>query len=182
MKIDHDKIESLLNEIHKTDYYIMPFADNFTSNMEYKIYVNHIEIMIEEFGLINHFKTKSSTLYLTKFGKKVISHYGGWLKYLEIEKIKSHRIERKNIFDFRISKFQYYTFWPVFIFAFVGFGFSIFNLINDQENKDKTKLQEQQIEQMELELTKLQTSILNQKNLDSLHNPKVLTKKTAKEE
>ncbi len=180
MKIDHNKIESLLNQIHKSDYYVMPFADDFNSNIEYKIYVNHIEIMIEEFGLINHFKTKSSTLYLTKFGKSVISHYGGWSKYLEIDKIKSDRIERKNIFDFRISKFKYFTFWPVFIFAFVGFVFSVFNFINNQENQENAKLQEQQIEQMEVELTKLQTSILNQKNLDSLRNSKELTKKIEK--
>lgn len=180
MKIDQNKIESLLNQIHKSDYYVMPFADDFNSNIEYKIYVNHIEIMIEEFGLINHFKTKSSTLYLTKFGKNVVSNYGGWLKYLEIEKIKSDRIERKNIFDFNISKFKFYRFWPIFIFAFIGFGFSVSNFINNQKNQENAKLQEQRIEQMELELTKLQTSILNQKNLDSLRSSKELTKKIEK--
>lgn len=118
MKIDHNKIESLLNEIHKTDYYIMPFADDFNSNIEYKLYENHIEIMIEEFGLINHFKTKHSTLYLTKFGRNVIVNYGGWLKYLEYETKVQNRVESKAKYDLKISKYLSKTrFWPLIISA-----------------------------------------------------------------
>ena len=89
---------------------------------------------------------------------------------------------RKDIIDFSLSKFKYYTFWPVFIFAFVGFVFSVTNFLNNQKNQDNVKLQEQRIEQMELELTKLHTSISNRKNIDSFRNPKVLTKKKDKKE
>lgn len=89
---------------------------------------------------------------------------------------------RKNVLDLLLKEWQVKTFWPVFTFAFFGFGFSVFNFINNQKNQDNVKLQEQRIEQMGLELTKLQTSILTQKSIDSLHNSKVLTTKIAKEE
>ena len=34
MKIDNNKIEILLNEIYNSDYYVMPFADEFNSNFD----------------------------------------------------------------------------------------------------------------------------------------------------
>jgi len=120
-------------------------------------------------------------LNVTKLGYEVVRK-GGWIKYLEIEKIKSDRLLRKDIIDFSLSKFKYYTFWPIFIFAFVGFGFSVCNFITSQKNQENAKLQEQRIENMESELTKLRISISVQKNLDSLSKTKVLTTKTAKEE
>ncbi|SHH92942.1 hypothetical protein SAMN05444671_4337 [Flavobacterium sp. CF108] len=116
MKIDHNKIESLLIEIHKSNYYIMPLADDFQSNEEYKLYVNHIEIMIEELGLINNFESKKSTLYLTKFGRNVIVNYGGWIKYLEHEAKVQDRVELKAQYDLKISKYLAKTrFWPLII-------------------------------------------------------------------
>ncbi|TDD96145.1 hypothetical protein [Flavobacterium cellulosilyticum] len=115
--------------------------------------------------------------YVTEIG-----HINPFLKNGGFEKIEAEEIQknRKDIIDFKISNFKYYTFWPLFLFAFVGFGFSVSNFISNRKNQENTKLKEQRIEQMELELTKLQTSILNQKNLDSLHNPKGLTKKIDK--
>lgn len=118
-------------------------------------------------------------LNLTKFGYEIVRK-GGWIKHLEQEKIKSNRLLRKDIIDFSLSKFKYYTFWPVFIFAFVGFVFSVTNFLNNQKNQDNVKLQEQRIEQMELELTKLQTSILNQNNPDSFPRSKELSDKKRK--
>lgn len=111
---------------------------------------------------------------VTKLGYEVVRK-GGWIKYIEIERIKSVQLLKKDIFDFKLSKFKYHTFWTVFVFAFVGFGFSVSNFINSRKNQENTNLQEQKIEKLELELTKLQTSILNKKNLDSSYNPKVLT-------
>ncbi|MCD0472504.1 hypothetical protein [Flavobacterium sp. JAS] len=116
MKIEHQKIESLLIEVYKSDYYIIASADHFQSNEEYKLYVNHIEIMIEEFGLINHLKTKKSTLFLTKFGRNVIVNYRGWIKYLEHEKKVQDRVELKAQYDLKVSKYLAKTrFWPLII-------------------------------------------------------------------
>lgn len=101
-------------------------------------------------------------LNVTKLGYEVVRK-GGWIKYLKIERIKSDRLLRKDIFDFNVSKFKYYTFWPVFVFAFIGFGFNVFNFIYSQKNKENIKLQEEKIEKMKLELTKFQNSVLNKK-------------------
>jgi hypothetical protein len=116
MKIEHQKIESLLDEINKSNYYIMLFAEDFQSNEEYKLYVNHIEIMIEELGLINNFESKKSTLYVTKFGRNVIVNYGGWVKYLEHETKVQNRAELKAQYDLKVSKYLAKTrFWPLII-------------------------------------------------------------------
>ena len=118
-------------------------------------------------------------LNLTKLGYEVVRK-GGWIKHLERERIKTKLSDRKETYDFNLSKWKHITFWPIFIFAFIGFGFSVNNFIRNQINQENTKLQEQRIEQMELELTKLQNSISVQKNLDSLHNSKELTMKIDK--
>ena len=146
MKIDHNKIESLLYEINKSEYYIMPYADQFSSNLEYKLYVNHIEIMIEEFTLINHFKTKNSTLYVTKFGRNIIVNYGGWLKFLEHEKTVQIRAESKAKYDLNVSKrLSKIGYWP-FIISIIALIISIGTIIY-------TNLKEQQKQKLELQKT-----------------------------
>jgi len=114
----------------------------------------------------------STTSYVTKvlFAKPFLDR-GGFEKI----ELKESRQNRKDFLDFNVSKFKFYTFWPIFIFAFVGFWFSVSNFVNNRKNQESAKGQEQRIEQMELELTKLRTSILNRKNLDSLRNPKGLS-------
>ena len=136
-----------------------------------EIEMHNPELVKFYFGITTTYSTK--IIFAQPFLKK-----GGFEK-LEKEEIKQNI---KNTFDFNVSKFQYYTFWPIFIFAFIGFGFSVSNFIKDQKNQKNTEIQKQRIDKMELELTKLHTSISNRKNIDSFRNPKVLTKKKDKKE
>jgi hypothetical protein len=116
MKVEDQKIESLLYQIYESNYYVMPFADDFQSNEEYKLYANHVEIMIEEFDLIRHFTSKKSTLYVTKFGRNVIVNYGGWMKYLNHVTKVQERVELKAQYDLLVSKYLAKTrFWPLVI-------------------------------------------------------------------
>jgi hypothetical protein len=159
MKINHNKIESLLNEIHKTDYYIMLFADDFNSNIEYKLYENHIEIMIEEFGLINHFKTKHSTLYLTKFGRNIIINYGGWLKYLEYETRVQNRVESKAKYDLKISKYLSKTRFLPLIISTLSLFLTIGNILHKPEKAEpkyntELKVSKKQIQELKINNTK----------------------------
>ncbi|AIN75169.1 hypothetical protein SAMN02745938_1261 [Flavobacterium psychrophilum DSM 3660] len=124
-------------------------------------------------------------LNVTKLGYEVVRK-GGWNKHLERERIKSERSDKKDIYDFKTSKWKQKTFFWFFGFAVIGSSLSVYNFaVNLSPTEKEKKLQQQQelkIHKMEEELTKLHISTLVQKNLDSLHSPKVLTKKIDKEE
>jgi hypothetical protein len=123
------------------------------------------------FGITSTYSTK------IMFAKPFLKE-GGFVKIENAEKTQN----RKDDFDFKVSKFKYYTFWWFFAFALIGFGLSIYNFTNSLGNEKDIETKDKKKEQKELELTKLQTSILNQKNLYSLHNPKVLRKEIHKKE
>ncbi|TXK76588.1 hypothetical protein FT986_06210 [Mesonia sp. K4-1] len=101
-------------------------------------------------------------------------------KAIELKKRELHKDEvefEKSIIDLRLKKWQVKTFWPIFIFAIIGSGFGVYNFINSLTPSKNTEKLELRIEKMESELKKLQTSISDKKNLDSLQSTKVLTDK-----
>ncbi len=78
-----------------------------------------------EFGLISKNRT---IIILTEKGNDFI----GFVKTKE-QTILNHR---KSLIDFKISKFKYYTFWPVFIFGLLGFIFGLYNFFNEKKSSD----------------------------------------------
>lgn len=168
------EIEKYLNEIISSDIYFL--KHDFNNETEETIYRKSISYLKDELKLIRQPFSNSTTFELTPFGNRVIKK-GGWIEYQRIESEKEKRTDRKDIFDFRVSKFRYHTFWWFFSFALIGFGLSVYNFIYNLSPSEKTIQQEEKIEQMELELEKVQTSILIQKNLDSLRMTKELTEK-----
>jgi hypothetical protein len=73
-----------------------------------------------------------------------------------------------------LKKWQVKTFWPIFGIAFIGFGFSVYNFINNLSSARKSEQQKVRIVKMESELEKLRISILNQKTTDYLNISKGL--------
>lgn len=139
---------------------------------------NNIVILLVDRGLAIRvddkefvFELMLPTCRISEKGVEIVEK-GGWLKHLEREKIKSDRTEKKDILDFKVSKFKYHTFWWFFGIAIIGFGLSVYNFKSNLIPSKNIKLQEERIDKMESELKTLRISILNQKNLDSLHNPK----------
>ena len=144
--------------------------------------VEDITILLKEIEMHNpelvKFYFGITTTYSTKimFAKPFLKK-GGFEKIEHKEK----RQNRKDFLDFNVSKFKYYTFWPLFFIAIVGFSLSVYNFTKSRENEKNTENKHKKITRRELVIKKAQTSVLNQKNLDSLHNPKVLNgvKKTS---
>lgn len=128
-----------------------------------EIEMNNPELVKFYFGITTTYSTE--IMFAKPFLKK-----GGFEKIENTEKIQN----RKDAFDFKVSKFKYYTFWWFFAFALVGFGLSIYNFTNSLVSKEDTEAKDTKKEQNKLVIKKAQTSILNQKNLDSINNPKVL--------
>lgn len=109
-------------------------------------------------------------IFLKQGGFTATEKKANELKKRELEK---EQIEfEKAIIDLRLKKWQVKTFWPIFVFAFIGFGFGVYNFINSLSISKNTTEREERIEQMESELEKLRISISDQKSFDSLHTTK----------
>ena len=108
---------------------------------------------------------------------KVFLENGGFTKTekdnLELKRKETEKnlIEfEKSIIDLKLKKWQLKTFWWIFGFAIIGSGLSVYNFINNLLPSKNEVKQEQKIEEMELELSKLRILVLNQKRVDSLSN------------
>lgn len=136
-------------------------------------------LIMQEKGLVTLGKSRVD---LTNAGYQIVQS-GGWIQFLErkkiIEKVKDEEanrdkeIERKiTALELKHKKWQVKTFWPLFIFSLAAFLIGVFNLVYSLSKSRSEEKQEQQIEQMALELEKLQTSISAQKTADSLTTSK----------
>jgi hypothetical protein len=146
-------------------------------------YVRLSEIMCEK-GLLNINNQNSMVAIPNEYGFKIHKE-GGWLKYVSLNEIlkqteiaENHikrakeRLERdKLVIDYKLSKWKAKTFWWIFGFALFGGVYSAIDLISNLNKKDFQK-EQITIEQMESELSKLRTLILDKKNIDSLSNSK----------
>ncbi len=159
------EIEKYLTDIKNSELYV--FKENFKDDKESLIYRKHITYLINELKLIRQPFNNATVLELTELGNRVINK-GGWIEYKRIESEKINRSDKKDKFDFKVSKFKYHTFWWFFAFALVGFGLSIYNFIDNNSPSENIEKQEERIEKLESELEKIQTTISNKKNPDSL--------------
>lgn len=101
--------------------------------------------------------------YITKVGHiRPFLQSGGFQKIEELEKQKN----RKEVVDFKISKFKYYTFWPFFVFALFGFGLSIYNFVETQKKQDNVNRTEQRIKKLETEIKHLHILKLDQNSTE----------------
>ena len=76
---------------------------------------------------LNFVELKIPTCKISPKGLEVIRQ-GGWLHYLSKENSRLARADRKEIFDYNISKWQSKTFWPVLILGLFGGIYSAFDI------------------------------------------------------
>ncbi|MCI2230541.1 hypothetical protein MC378_15300 [Polaribacter sp. MSW13] len=170
------EIDRILNKVKNDLNFGEESRYNFETDEQHSLYVRSF-ILLKTKGYIELGRKGYS---LTETGMSVLE-IGGWKKYQEFLKQQKKDIKEKERIDFekskidlRLKKWQVKTFWPIFVFAFIGFGFSVYNFINNLSSVRKSEQQEVRIEKMESELEKLQISTSNQKTADSLNISKVL--------
>lgn len=102
---------------------------------------------------------------LTELGKTTLctleAEYKQETNDKEAERTKLHN-------ESKLSEWQVKTFWPIFIFAFIGFGLGIYNFTKDLVPSKDIIEQENRIRKTESELSKLRTLIGTQKKDNSL--------------
>jgi len=104
---------------------------------------------------------------------------GGFKTYFQEELNRFEKKEeidtlalKKLRWDSKLSKWQVKTFWPVFGFGLIGFIFGVFNFV-DNRNKTKSIEELQQDNQnIQEEVSRLHTLVLDKKTFDSLHSSK----------
>jgi len=113
---------------------------------------------------------------ITPFSKSLIERHGSLAKHIEFENkqiAERNRLEQikkeKLYFDAKISKWKYYTFWPLFIIAIFGGGYSVFDLTERLSKSMSNQSVHIPKSKTELELSKSHILILDQRSLDSLH-------------
>ena len=108
-----------------------------------------------------------------------IGHINPFLKNGGFEKIEVEEKwkKQKEYIDFKTSNLKLKTFFPLLGITLITFLFSTFNFIKNQSTSENTIQQEQRIEKMEAELTKLRILLLNQKQVLPSTNSKALNTK-----
>ena len=170
------EIDRILNKVKNVLDFAPEHSMNFDSREEFNLY-NKAFIFLKTKGFIG---IERHRYVLFEKGMDVLE-IGGWNKYQEfLEQQKKDNKEKERIdfekskIDLRLKKWQVKTFWPIFVFAFIGFGFSVYNFINNLSSARKSEQQEVRIVKMESELEKLRISTLDQKTTDSLNISRVL--------
>lgn len=160
-------LDEILSSAIKKPHIAEKHSTSFSDNNEWLLYVQAIRVLVEN-NLIQDLG--GSKYRITPNGIKIKKGIGVE-KYLEKTLLKQEREEQKLINDAKISNWKAKTFWWFFVFASIGFGLSVYNFINSLTIKEYTQPKGITPEEMESELSKLRTLILDQKNLDSLNNP-----------
>jgi len=178
MKHNYENIDATIKEFHK----LLPYGGDF-SEVIYELKLDYderesIEKFLKDNDIIEYWGEYGKSI-ITSHGEKVFEIYGGIEKFIEhqelekkeeirLEKIKNQKLE----FDAKLSKWQVKTFWPVFVFGLIGFIFGVFNFIDSRiKTKSIEELQQNNLNIQE-EVSKLRTLVLDKKTVDSLRNSK----------
>jgi DNA-binding MarR family transcriptional regulator len=123
------------------------------------VFLKNIDVL-ENNNLIVEDDNRNSLYSLTEKGENLLSQITEELEY-ELEK---ERITFENSkIDLRLKKWQLKTFWWIFGFGIFGGLYSGLDIIKNLTKPKDVKQQQVTKSEMELELSKLRTLILNQK-------------------
>ena len=141
-------------------------SDNFFKLIEHKIGWKQYNDLYSEYAK-NTLLDQQTHNKLTELGKTT-------LNTLEIEyeqELKDKIAERKKLHNESVmSGWKRKTFWYIFALGLFGGIYSGIDLFNKITSKKEVPIQQLTRQEMEAELTKLRTLILNQKSRDSLEN------------
>lgn len=106
-----------------------------------------------------------TTIRVNKNTSNFVSQGGFKNAYNEMTAEKEHSlvIRAKELNDAKLSKWQVKYFWYIFVFGLLGGIYSTVEIIKSLSTSENVKEKQVSKEEMELELSKLRTLILNQK-------------------
>lgn len=77
---------------------------------------------------------------VTRIGEEVLQS-GGWKSYSLMKAKEKKILEDKQFYEYKISKFKYYTLWPALVLGIIGGIYSIVEMVksSSENNKPKTE-------------------------------------------
>jgi hypothetical protein len=170
-----DKVLQLMDAFPSADYYsIYQDATNRdTDDLEVAKSATKLSKI-----LIHHNLIEGESPYFKLSGAAiVINKNGGWLKHIlnetkdAMDRAEEESKEKEKLkLDIQLVRWKRFAFWPLFALGLFGGVYSFIDLIDNQANKEDAIELRQSIEQMELELSKLRTSLSDQKTDTLSHN------------
>jgi predicted transcriptional regulator len=155
---DKELFKILLFISENNNFKINEIEDLADEKIGWKLFLKYIDELENQNFLIDDYN--SNTYSLTVLGKNKLFELTQYFEKLE----KDEQLSRnKLINEVRLSNWQVRTFWWIFGFAVIGTFLSVYNFTNSLSTSKNEEQQELKIKQMELELSKLHTLILDQK-------------------
>lgn len=165
--IDKPTVNKILEEAINGRFFTKRDMSYYKTNDIGKLFEKNVLLLVE-YGIL--YEQEKGNYYPKDLAYKIKNADGveNYIKGIEQNK----KVEQgKLLNDAKISNWKVKTFWWFFVFAFIGFGLSVYNFINSLTTKEDIQQKGITPEEMESELSKLRTLILNQRNHDSLKFP-----------
>lgn len=131
---ENDIIEKYLKEIHSAEGGYRFDVD--PSQPYDRFHPVNIVDKLNDLGLIKKLNKGAYLFVLTDFGDAIIAK-GGWKKHLTKEAERKLKAERKEHYDYLMSKWKYITFWFSLFLGTVGGFYSIYKMIFEADTKEK---------------------------------------------
>jgi hypothetical protein len=165
--IDKPTVNKILEETISGGYFTKREMSYYKKNAIGKLFEKNVLLLVE-YGILYE---KEKDKYYPKDLAYKLKNADGIENYTKSIEQNKKVEQSKLINDAKISNWKVKTFWYLFGFATTSFCLSIYSFINTLAIKDHIEQNLVTQEEMESELSKLRTLILNQKNHDSLKNP-----------
>ena len=152
--------------------FLKTISENETKNLDFNGFFKIIENRIgwkkcneiHRECVLNSLLDEQTQTKLTEIGKTTL--YTLELEYAQ--EIKDKEAERKKLHnESKLSDWQVKTFWPLFIFGLFGGLYSSYDIIKNLTKEENIQLKQITKEEMESELSKLRTLVLDQ-NKDNI--------------
>ena len=152
--------------------FLKTISENETKNLDFNGFFKIIENRIgwkkcneiHRECVLNSLLDEQTQTKLTEIGKTKLytleSEYAQEIKDKEAERKKLHN-------ESKLSDWQVKTFWPLFIFGLFGGLYSSYDIIKNLTKEENIQLKQITKEEMESELSKLRTLVLDQ-NKDNI--------------
>jgi predicted transcriptional regulator len=180
MTLNFKNVDSSIESFYK----LLPYG-NYFSEAVYSLKIDYEEqekikkYLVDNDIITDYTDDKDGRYIMTPHGQEIFNDYGGIEKYNEHQKEKQEeklRLEKKANDklhdDAKLSKWQVKTFWPVFVFGLIGFIFGVFNFVDSRIKTKSIEELQQDNRNIQEEVSRLHTLVLDPKTVDSLHNSK----------
>jgi hypothetical protein len=178
-----DFIEIIVKErgsaVSNSMFQQLPYFENLNSDADNE--TERLARIIDKYDAakVHNLDSNKNPVLQTNYNTIEFKKNGGFKKLFQEELTRSKKEKQIEVlttqklkWDVKLSKWQVKTFWWFFAFALAGFIYGFYDFISDLKSDKTLDKVKQSNRQLESELSKLRTLVLDQKTVDSLRSAK----------